>query len=149
MGGEHPGEYVIPNRKNTHFAWIDSLKRGRLFQITYKSQLFYRPPGCNLGGKCEVNFGNYNIDDVVGVGAEFEIDGVRCGIIWDGRTRTSALMLAVGFYPRHRDRKSTKIWTNVGRMELQTCRWGPPGTQNYFAYFRDDDECADDKVPDP
>ena len=64
VGGEYPGEYVIPNRKNTHFAWTDSLKRGRPFQITYKSNFFYRPPGCNLGGKCEVNFENYIFDDV-------------------------------------------------------------------------------------
>ncbi len=71
---EYPGEYIKPDLKNTHFPGIDSLKKGGLFKITHKSRAYLRPPGCYLSGKCKVNFGHYYIDEVFGVGTEFEID---------------------------------------------------------------------------
>ena len=132
---EYPGAYIKPDLKHTHFQGIDSLKEGRLFKITNKRGAFYRPPG--------------TYDEVFGVGTEYEIDEVRCGIVWDSDTWTHALMLAARFYPRHPSWSSTTIWAKLGMMELQQNKWGSPGKYIYFADLRGDSECEDGKIPEP
>ena len=129
--------------------YINAVLPGRLFKATHRSRAFYTPPGSYSGAKARVDFIGYWADEVFGIGVEYLIDEVRCGIIWDEETWTHALMLAVGFYSRHPDWTQLKMWTNVARMELQRNKYGKPGEQKnaYFADFRNESEYQGGRFP--